>query len=133
MSAITEFARDKACTIQIPGHCNGNPETSVWCHENSLAAGKGMGLKAHDHNGAIGCSTCHMIYDRQCNLPKGLTRAMVDRCFARGKALSQAKLIAAGLWDGKTPAPRKEKRPAKSKKIPVTGLSSLQRLCMGGK
>jgi len=56
---LREAARGRPCTIQIPGVCNHNPETSVLCH---LPSG-GMGMKSDDRHAAIGCSSCHDIVD----------------------------------------------------------------------
>lgn len=59
---LTAFARGRDCTMHSPW-CNGNPETSVWCHSNELRHGKGKGVKAHDLFGFIGCSGCNSWYD----------------------------------------------------------------------
>jgi hypothetical protein len=67
MSKIRKSARGEDCTINLPGVCNYNPETVVWCHSNRYEHGKGMGLKAKDEHGAYGCSECHATYDRQKN------------------------------------------------------------------
>ena len=64
-SKILRHANGKNCTLRLPGTCNGNPETVVFCHINSAAAGKGMGIKAHDSLGFFGCSDCHRAYDQQ--------------------------------------------------------------------
>jgi len=44
-------------------NCNGNPETTVFCHLNEQFAGKGMSQKADDCAGFYGCSSCHQLYD----------------------------------------------------------------------
>lgn len=49
--------------MRIPGVCNNNPETVVFCHLNEHWAGKGMGTKAHDI-GFFGCHSCHSAYDQ---------------------------------------------------------------------
>lgn len=62
MSRVTELtkqARGRSCQFQIAGVCQGRTETCVWVHSDSLADGKGMGIKAHDEAGAIGCFECH--------------------------------------------------------------------------
>lgn len=64
-SKILRHAKGQNCTLRLPGICNGNPETVVFCHLNSGAAGKGMGIKAHDSLGFFGCSDCHAAYDQQ--------------------------------------------------------------------
>ena len=45
MTKIRKAARDQECTLRFPC-CNYNTETTVLCHPNQLADGKGMGLKA---------------------------------------------------------------------------------------
>ena len=56
-----DAARGQDCTLRIPFHCNGNPETTVLCHSNRGADGKGMGIKASDDRAAFGCSSCHDV------------------------------------------------------------------------
>lgn len=60
---ITRSAKGKECQFKIPGVCNGNPETTVWCHSDESEDGKGYGHKAHDIFGAFGCAACHHWYD----------------------------------------------------------------------
>lgn len=62
MTDLTELARGRDCKIRVPGHCNGNPETSVWCHVRLIGI-SGAGFKAMDLLGAIGCSACHDVVD----------------------------------------------------------------------
>ena len=38
--------------------------STVWCHSNESAHGKGMSLKAHDLLGLYLCGSCHHDYDR---------------------------------------------------------------------
>jgi Putative nuclease YbcO len=97
MSKITKFAQDKDCTLRIPGVCNFNPQTSVWMHPIGLSSGRGMGLKANDALGAIGCSNCHDVYDRRVPLPKHLTRAEIELAFHSGHQQTLLLLIEAGL------------------------------------
>lgn len=90
---IRASARGEDCTIELAGVCNYDPTTVVWCHENSYAAGKGMGLKALDIFGAYGCSACHAVYDGQVKRPPWLTEEEVDYRFEQAKAKSREKLI----------------------------------------
>lgn len=99
MSTITESARGEECTIRLVGICNRNPETTVWCHANGSAAGKGIGMKSHDLLGAYGCSSCHDAYDRR-NLQvarHGYSREGVELAFWQGHARSVLKLIEKGI------------------------------------
>ncbi|MCS5781134.1 DUF1364 domain-containing protein [Klebsiella pneumoniae subsp. pneumoniae] len=45
-----------------PGHCNGNPETSVLAHYR-LAGTCGTGCKPDDTQAAIACNGCHDVID----------------------------------------------------------------------
>ncbi|RAR51668.1 uncharacterized protein DUF1364 [Paraburkholderia unamae] len=58
--------RGEPCYLRVPGVCRLNPndETVVPCHENSLAAGKGMGLKANHARTVPGCFWCHTWLDQ---------------------------------------------------------------------
>ncbi len=62
MRDLTKLAKGKQCFIRIPGYCNFNPETTVWCHARLIGI-SGMGLKAPDVLGAFGCSDCHDVVD----------------------------------------------------------------------
>ena len=76
MSKITKAAEGRPCTIRLPGHCNGNPETSVWIHLPSIRWGSGRGHKVIDLIGAIGCSCCHDVVD-------GRVKTTLDRDFVK--------------------------------------------------
>lgn len=97
LSAITESARGEFCRIQIPGICNGNPETVVWCHSNRLRHGKGVGKKSVDVFGAYGCSACHDVVDRRRNPPIGMARDEVEDYFQIGHDRSLMALIEKGI------------------------------------
>ena len=58
---ITKHARGQECQIRLYPYCNGNPETTVFCH--AWCEDKGVGIKSPDYWGAFGCSTCHDIID----------------------------------------------------------------------
>lgn len=60
---ILDSARGAPCSIRLPGICNGNAETTVWCHLNGHRFGKGGAIKAHDIHGFHGCADCHRYYD----------------------------------------------------------------------
>ncbi len=94
---IRRAARGQDCTLTIPGVCNGNPETTVLCHSNALADGKGMGLKAPDTAAAFGCSSCHDVLDGRRPRPGGLTKTDMDEIFYAGMLLTHAMLRACGL------------------------------------
>lgn len=97
MSKITESARGEMCQIRMIGVCNHNPESTVWCHANGSAAGKGIGMKSPDILGAYGCSACHDVVDRRTTLPPLMTRNDVQLAFWQGHARSVCLLIEKGL------------------------------------
>lgn len=97
MSKLTESARGVPCQIRMVGICNHNPETSVLCHANGSAAGKGIGMKSPDILGAIGCSACHDVVDRRTPLPLGMTRVDVLLAFWQGHARTVCIWIETGL------------------------------------
>lgn len=57
-------AMGEECTLQIPGVCNGNPETTVLAHTDVLDE-SGMGLKCGDDSAVYACSGCHDLIDRR--------------------------------------------------------------------
>lgn len=97
MSKITESARGIMCQIRLVGICNANPATTVWCHANGSAAGKGIGMKSHDLLGAYGCSACHAIVDRLVPAPEVMDRCAIKLAFWEGHARSVLLLIEKGL------------------------------------
>ena len=101
MSKIRESARGMYCQIRLPGICNHDPATTVWCHANGHAAGKGVGMKSHDLLGAYGCSNCHDVYDRRrgpSNFPGcEVTWPDVELAFHEGHQRSLVILIERGV------------------------------------
>lgn len=95
MTPIRKSARGEACTLRFPGICNRNPETTAWCHSNSLADGKGMGIKARDEEGCYGCSDCHAWLDG--GYAGKVERSVVDERFDCARAESREILKAKGL------------------------------------
>ena len=63
MTPIRRSAKGEACTLMIPGVCTGDTTTTVLCHSNRLADGKGLGMKAPDTEACYGCSACHDVLD----------------------------------------------------------------------
>src|SRR4051812_49420808 len=91
MSKITESARNEMCQIRLACICNYDRATTVWCHAAGSAAGKGIGMKAHDLLGAYGCSSCHDVVDRR--VPTDLPRPVVETAFWQGHARSVLLLL----------------------------------------
>jgi hypothetical protein len=62
---LLNLARGEECLLNIHKRClTGEGSTTVACHENSLEAGKGMGLKADDSRTVWGCYFCHTMLDQ---------------------------------------------------------------------
>jgi len=61
-----EACKGEDCYLRVPSQCRRipNDETVVPCHENSLAAGKGMGLKSDHRRTVPGCFWCHSWLDQ---------------------------------------------------------------------
>ena len=95
MSRITESARGEECQIRLPGICNGNSETVVWCHANGLASGRGIGFKSIDIAGSYGCINCHNVYDRR--VKTNLSFEFVQLCFMEGHLRSLKILVEKGI------------------------------------
>ncbi|MBI4695545.1 MAG: DUF1364 family protein [Gammaproteobacteria bacterium] len=92
---LLELARGKPCMMRLQRVCNGNPETVVWAHLNSLDSGKGTGIKGHDSEGGFACSACHDALD-------GRTRVHYSRNELREAGLHMMRrtmtfLLAEGL------------------------------------
>ena len=90
-------ARGRDCTLMIPGVCNRDPATTVLCHSNRLADGKGMGLKAPDSAACFGCSDCHDVLDGRRPLPSWLTRELLEYMFDRARNATQEQLKQEGI------------------------------------
>lgn len=97
MTPIRKSARGQDCTLRIPGVCNWNPETTVLCHSNSLADGKGMGLKAPDTEACFGCSACHDVLDARAPRPAWLTKFVLDAAFDNARRATHEILKQKGL------------------------------------
>jgi hypothetical protein len=72
LTKIRAAARGQDCLLRFPV-CNYRIETTVLCHSNLLADGKGMGKKAPDECAAFGCSACHDVFDGRAPRPAGFT------------------------------------------------------------
>jgi hypothetical protein len=90
MSSITESARGEDCQIRMPGVCNFDPDTTVFCH----LGGAGWALKSNDIHGAYGCYECHLITD---GAKSHFTRDEIKLMFYDGMVRTQLILIEKGL------------------------------------
>ena len=93
MSKLTRAAKNQECTIQLYPYCNGNIETTVFCHAPS--EDKCMTKKSPDWWGADGCSDCHDIVDGRVRV--NISREEIYRCFVRGIYRTLKRRIDQGL------------------------------------
>ncbi len=97
MTPIRRAARGQDCTLQLAGICNRDPATTVLCHSNYLADGKGMGLKAPDTAAAFGCAACHDVLDGRQPRPEGFSRLEIEGIFYAGVRRTHTILARMGL------------------------------------
>ncbi|MBB5610410.1 MULTISPECIES: nuclease domain-containing protein [unclassified Janthinobacterium] len=95
---IRRAARGQDCTLRM-AVCNFDPDTTVLCHSNFLADGKGMGLKAPDTAAAFGCSACHDVLDGRRPRPAGLSLAELEDTFYAAVCRTHEILRTMGLLD----------------------------------
>ena len=96
MTPIRRAAAGQDCTLRLDG-CNYNPETTVLCHSNFLADGKGMGMKAPDTAAAFGCSACHDMLDGRRPRPPGFSMLDLEGAFYVAMKRTHAILRRMGL------------------------------------
>ncbi len=87
---LRKSAYMKPCTMHSP-MCNGNPETTCWCHSDHEEHGKGVGIKSHDIFGFYGCSGCHIWYDivsRQDGVPNEERRASYQKAHDKSMVIA---------------------------------------------
>ena len=94
--AIMDSARDEYCLIRIPG-CPQNNLTTVFCHSNTLASGRGYSYKSFSLCGAYGCQFCHDVVDGRRPKPEGWTRVDVMMAFYQGHERTLVRLHEKGL------------------------------------
>ena len=123
---VLNSARGQPCAMRLPGICNGNPETTVWCHLNGGAFGKGMGQKAHDILGFHGCSDCHRYLDTGHGTRPHVSNDMLLECLLNAVCETYVRLVRAGIVVVPIDTPKpfhdrptsKRKPPAERTKIP---------------
>ncbi|MGV8950125.1 MAG: nuclease domain-containing protein [Cypionkella sp.] len=113
--AVLDSARGAPCSVRFPGICNGNAETTVWCHLNGHAFGKGAGIKAHDIAGFAGCSSCHEYYDRGHGTKPLLSTDTLLECVLSAVLESYVRLIVSGV----VTVPQDTPKPAHERPIPA--------------
>ena len=91
MSKIRQSAKGEQCQIRLPGVCNHNPETTVFCH---YRMNTGIGQKPSDLFGAYGCDACHSEVDRRTRIHE---IEYVKLAFAEAVFRTQLILINKGL------------------------------------
>lgn len=64
---IRDAARDKPCTLQIVGVCNGDWSTTVLAHLPDES--HGIARKSDDLSACFACDACHSVIDGRANWP----------------------------------------------------------------
>lgn len=95
MTDITKLAKGRDCLIRIPGRCNRNPETTVFCHYR-MANISGYGFKSPPWLGAFGCSDCHDVCDGRAGSWIEYPQATRDLLLAEGVFRTMLILIDEG-------------------------------------
>lgn len=84
MSKLRESARGVECLVRIPGACKYHEDYSILSHYPGSAGGKGRGIKSLDVCGAICCTGCDAVIDRQVKPPEGMTYQDCMLCWMEG-------------------------------------------------
>lgn len=94
-AAIMQAANGMPCSLRLPGICNHNSATTVFCHLPGI--GKSHASKVSDLHGAFGCSACHTAIDTHGWEARGLTPAIVLDAMLRGICETQSRLVGLGV------------------------------------
>ena len=95
MNKLRKAARDRHCTVRVPGHCNGNPETTVLAHYR-MAGLCGTGIKPSDMAfGAWACQACHDCADGR--IKTNFSREQLRLWHAEGVMRTLAQLEKEGI------------------------------------
>ncbi|WP_373078623.1 DUF1364 domain-containing protein [Zhongshania sp.] len=91
---IRDAARGQPCTLNIPGVCSYDDETTVLCHFPDEYGG--MGTKPSDLSAGFGCMDCHDELDRR---TRRIELDSVDREFfmRRSQSRTLGMLVALGI------------------------------------
>ena len=92
---LRKAAKDRGCTVRIPGVCNFNSATTVLAHIR-LTGVSGMGIKSPDLLGAWACSACHDEIDGRTR-KSGMTRDELRLAHYDGMARTIVQLEKEGL------------------------------------
>lgn len=84
MSILRESARGVECFVRLPGVCLWTAEYSILSHFPGSAGGRGRSIKSDDFCGAIACTACDAVIDRQRKPPAGMTYDECMLCWFEG-------------------------------------------------
>lgn len=102
LTPIQKSAKDEECTIRLPGVCNFRTDTTVLCHSNELAHGKGGAMKAPDEHAAYGCCACHDVVDGRAPRPDGMSYELMLSIFREAQEQTRRILKRKGLLKAET-------------------------------
>lgn len=90
--AIRKAAAGQRCTLELPGICCRDEETTVFCHVHDEQFGRSQ--KADDISGFFGCYACHTAYDLH---RTGLNEADELRSVMRAMQRTLRRLVLLGI------------------------------------
>lgn len=90
---MRDAAKGEACTLAIPGICNGDPETTVLAHLPDES--HGMSLKSVDVSSCFGCHACHDAIDDR--MQPVLTNEEREWYMRRAQTRTWKRLVALGV------------------------------------
>lgn len=94
MTDLMKLARDRPCSIRLPG-CTGGGADTVGAHYRSISLGAGMGIKTHSIFVAHACHHCHSVVDGRDKI-EGYSRDTIRQYHAEGVLRTIKWLIDAG-------------------------------------
>lgn len=103
---LRKLAKGRPCLIRVPGWCNKDPTTVVFCHVR-MPDISGAGFKAPDLFGAFGCSNCHDLVDGRRGSWREYPQSLRDLMLLEGTIRTQLVLLEEGVIrvDGYEPNP----------------------------
>lgn len=124
-SAIRDHAKGKPCLIRLGyGICWGGTDTTVFCHLNSSAFGKGMAQKATDLAGFHGCAGCHAYVDTGHGTKPKMSDAELERAMMVAVVRTWTLLVNDGVLSLKVDKPKQRRIKPKEQRGPSRPMQS---------
>ncbi|GHA15467.1 hypothetical protein GCM10007989_07800 [Devosia pacifica] len=107
--ALRRAAKGQPCTLNFPGICDHNPETTVLAHVHDESFGKSR--KADDTSAVHACYACHSALDLHRH---GLADADLYRMLLRALQRTLRRLVETGVVQ----VPLDQSKPASARPVP---------------